>query len=198
MIDTDAYDYAFIDFIAAHSLGKLFSISLILLIKSKLIWEFNEKHDMSIMHQILIDLQVTDYSELFNSLLIIILSQHDIILEKIWMNCHEILLNMSADKLYFLLRRCDYLWVSTAVLSVKDVSEVNLFLSHWCITTLSKTSVSSVKTSPVKWPSGKPSLSYIFPLHSNLTDSTSDETSTSLREMRHLCALFQMLESLCF
>ena len=37
LIDTDAHDYAFIDFIAAHSLCELFSILPILLIKSKLI-----------------------------------------------------------------------------------------------------------------------------------------------------------------
>ena len=37
LIDTDAYNYAFIDSIIAHSLCKLFSISSILLIKSKLI-----------------------------------------------------------------------------------------------------------------------------------------------------------------
>ena len=50
LTDTDAYNYAFIDFIAAHSLCELFSISPILLIKPKLIWEFNEKHSMSITH----------------------------------------------------------------------------------------------------------------------------------------------------
>ena len=50
LIDTNAHDYAFIDFIAAHSLYKLFLISSILLTKSKLIWEFNEKHSTPIMH----------------------------------------------------------------------------------------------------------------------------------------------------
>ena len=37
LIDINAYNYAFIDFITAYSLCKLFSISSILLIKSKLI-----------------------------------------------------------------------------------------------------------------------------------------------------------------
>ena len=37
LIDINTYDYAFIIFIAAHSLCKLFSILSILLIKSKLI-----------------------------------------------------------------------------------------------------------------------------------------------------------------
>ena len=46
------------------------------------------------------------------------------------MNCHGVLLNMSADKLYFLLRRCDHLRVSTVILSAKDVSKVNLSLGH--------------------------------------------------------------------
>ena len=50
LIDTDAHDYAFIDSIAAHSLCKLFLISPILLIKSKPIWGYNEKHSIPIMH----------------------------------------------------------------------------------------------------------------------------------------------------
>ena len=56
LIVTDAYDYAFIDSIAAHSLCKLFLILSILLIKLKLIWGFNEKHSTPITYQILIDL----------------------------------------------------------------------------------------------------------------------------------------------
>ena len=50
LIDTDAYDYAFIDFIAAHFLCKIFLISSILLIKSKLIWELNREHSTPIIH----------------------------------------------------------------------------------------------------------------------------------------------------
>ena len=83
LIDTDTHDYAFIDFIPAHSLCELFSISLILLIKSKLIWGFNKKHSTPIMHQILINLQMMNHFKLFCLLLIIILDQHDIILKKI-------------------------------------------------------------------------------------------------------------------
>ena len=174
LIDISTYDYAFIDSIAAHSLCELFLILPILLIKSKLIWEFNEKHSISITRQILIGLQVTDHSKLSCLLLIIMLSQHDLILEKTWMNYHGVLLNMSADKLHFLLRRCDHSEVSTVILSAKNVSEVNLSLSHWRITTPPKTlissvkvssiKVSSVKTFSVKRPLGKPSLSYLPPL----------------------------------
>ena len=76
---------------------------------------------------------------------------------------------MSADELYFLLRRCDYLRAPTVVLSAKDIPEVNLSLSHWCVTIPFKTSVSlvkvpSVKTFPVKWPLDKLSLLYLPPL----------------------------------
>ena len=38
---------------------------------------------------------------------------------------------------------------------------------------------------------------HIFCLHSDLTDNASDETQTSPKEMRYLCALFQMPGSLC-
>ena len=159
---------AFIDSIAAHSLFKLFLILSISLIKPKLIWGFNEKHDTSIMHQILIGLWVTDHFKLSCSLLIIMLSQHNLILEKIWMNHHRVLLNMSADELHFLLGRCDHSKVSTAVLSAKNVSEVNLSSGYKRTATplktlISSVKVSSVKTFPVKWPSGKPSLSYLPP-----------------------------------
>ena len=169
MIDISAYDYAFIDSITAHSLCELFSISSISLIKPKPIWGFNEKHSTPIMHQILIDLQITDHSKLFCSLLIIMLSQHDIILGKTWMNHHGVLLNMSADELHFLPKRCDYLRAPIAVFTVKDVPEVNLSPGPWRTTTPSKTSassvkVSAVKTSSVKQPSGKPSLLYLSPL----------------------------------
>ena len=46
------------------------------------------------------------------------------------MNCHRVLLNMSADKLHFLPKRCDYLKVSTVILTVKNVPKVNLFSGH--------------------------------------------------------------------
>ena len=173
LIDISAHDYAFIDSIAAYSLCELFSILSILLIKSKLIQGFNEKHNTSIMHQILIGLQVIDHFKLFCSLLIITLSQHNIILKKIWINCHRILLNMSVNELYFLLRRCDHLRVSTVISTVKDVSKVNLFSGYQRIATPSKTSVSSIKVSSVKvssvkissvkHSSDKPSLSYLPP-----------------------------------
>ena len=46
------------------------------------------------------------------------------------MNHHRVLLNISADELHFLPERYDHLRAPTVILTVKDVSEVNLFLSH--------------------------------------------------------------------
>ena len=43
------------------------------------------------------------------------------------MNCHGVLLNMSVNKLYFVLRQCDHPGALTAVSTVKDVLELNLF-----------------------------------------------------------------------
>ena len=199
MINISAHDYAFIDFIVTHSLCKLFLISSILLIKSKLIWKFNEKHSTSITHQIMIGLWVTDHFKLFCLLLIIMLSQHDLILKKIWMNCHRVLLNISVNELHFLLRRCDHSEVFTAVLPVKNLLKVNLSLSHWRITMLFKTLVSLIKIFSVKISSVSglqiSCLSYTFFLLRDLTDSTSDETLTFLRKRRYLCACFQMSKS---
>ena len=74
LINISTHDYAFIDSIAAHFLCELFSISPILLMKSKLIWGFNKKHGTPITHQILIDLWVINHSKLSCLLLIIMLS----------------------------------------------------------------------------------------------------------------------------
>ena len=82
------------------------------------------------------------------------------------MNHYGVLLNMSVDKLYFLPGRYDHPEALTAVLPAKDIPEFNLSSDHWCTATSPKTlvspvKVSSVKTSPVKRPSGKLSLSYL-------------------------------------
>ena len=106
---------------------------------------------------------MTDHFKLFCPLLIITLGQHDVILGKTWMNRHRVLLDMSTDELRFLLGRCDHLEAPSAVTTFKDVPEVNLSPGHRRTATPSKASVSSVKPSLVKLPTGKSSLSYLSP-----------------------------------
>ena len=73
------------------------------LAKEKLIREYDEKLTKKIIiHKILFNLTVKSYKKLTISMLITDINHHDIILEKLWMNKNEILLDMQNDVIIFL------------------------------------------------------------------------------------------------
>ena len=108
LIDTDATDYAFINKEIAQLVCNMLNMKLVFLLKSKSLTEFDDRHASSIIHVIYFKLTINLHFELTASLLIIDLNNHPIILEKSWMNRHEIILNMTYDKLIFKSFRCNH------------------------------------------------------------------------------------------
>ena len=108
LIDIDATDYAFIDREIAQLVCNMLSMKFVSLLKSKLLIEFDDRHISSIIHVIYFKLTIELYFELIVLLLIIDFDSHSIILEKSWMNKHEIILNIIYDKLIFKSFRCNH------------------------------------------------------------------------------------------
>jgi len=77
-------------------------IQLIQLAKEKLIREYDGKLMRKIIiHKILLNLTVESHKKLTVSMLIADIDHHDVILEKLWMNKNEILLDMRNDVIVF-------------------------------------------------------------------------------------------------
>ena len=108
LINIDATDYAFIDKEIAQLVCNMLSMKFVSLLKSKSLIEFDDRHVSSIIHVIYFKLTIELHFELTALLLIIDLSNHSIILKKSWMNKHEIILNMTYDKLIFKSFKCNH------------------------------------------------------------------------------------------
>jgi len=73
-----------------------------LLVKKKLIWDYDEKLAKKIItHKILFNLMIESYKKLTMLMLITDIEHHEVILSKLWMNKNEILLNMKHDTIVF-------------------------------------------------------------------------------------------------
>ena len=70
--------------------------------------KFDDRYVFSITHVIYFKLTINLHFEFTTSLLIIDLNNHSIILEKSWMNKHEVILNMIYNKFIFKSKRCNY------------------------------------------------------------------------------------------
>ena len=83
LVDTDATEYAFINEMTAHIICENLEISLISLLKSKSVKDFDEHLTKQLItHAIYSGLTVQDHSELTALMLITPLRHHLIILEK--------------------------------------------------------------------------------------------------------------------
>ncbi len=102
LIDTEAADYSFIDELIAQNVYDHLQIELLSLIKLKSIREFDDHYAKKlIIHAIYLNLTVQDHMKCFVSMLITQLSQHQMILEKTWMNKIEITIDIRNDHLQF-------------------------------------------------------------------------------------------------
>jgi len=102
LIDTEAVDYSFIDELIAQNVCDHLQIKSLSLIKLKSIKEFDDHYAKKLItHAIYSNLTVQDHMKHFTSMLITRLSQHQIILEKTWMNKIEITIDMRNDRLQF-------------------------------------------------------------------------------------------------
>ncbi len=102
LIDTEAADYSFINELIAQNVCDHLQIKSLSLIKLKSIREFNDHYAKRLItHAIYLNLIVQDHMKRFVFMLIIRLDQHQMILEKTWMNKIEMTIDMRDNRLQF-------------------------------------------------------------------------------------------------
>ncbi len=102
LIDIEAADYSFIDEVIAQIVCDQLQIELLTLIKAKSIREFDDHYAKKLItHAIYLNLTVQDHTIDTASMLITRLDQHQIILEKTWMNKIDLVIDMRIDFLRF-------------------------------------------------------------------------------------------------
>ncbi len=102
LIDIEAADYSFIDEVIAQIVCDQLQIESLTLIKTKSIREFNNHYAKKlIIYVIYSNLTVQDHMIDTASMLITRLDQHQIILEKTWMNKIDLVIDMQIDFLRF-------------------------------------------------------------------------------------------------
>jgi len=147
LIDTEAADYSFIDELIAQNVCDHLQIESLSLIKLKSIRKFDDHYAKKlIIHAIYSNLTVQDHMKRFVSMLITRLDQHQMILEKTWMNKIEMTIDMKDDLLQFssfeAYIKASIKAHSTVLLSKKIVIEQKSSTS----TQILKRSISSVVT----------------------------------------------------
>ncbi len=102
LIDIEAADYSFIDELIMLNVCNHLQIESLFLIKLKSIRKFNDHYAKKLItHAIYSNLTVQDHIKHFIFMLIAWLNQHQMILEKTWMNKIEIMIDMRNDHLQF-------------------------------------------------------------------------------------------------
>jgi len=101
-IDTEAADYSFIDELIAQNVCDHLKIKSLSLIKLKSIRKFDDHYAKKLItHAIYLNLTVQDHTIDTASMLITRLNQHQMILEKTWMNKIDLVIDMQIDSLRF-------------------------------------------------------------------------------------------------
>ncbi len=103
LIDIEAADYLFIDEVIAQIVCDQLQIKLLTLIKAKSIQEFDDHYAKKLItHVIYSNLTVQDHTIDTASMLITWLNQHQMILEKTWINKINLVIDMQINFLWFL------------------------------------------------------------------------------------------------
>ncbi len=102
LIDIKAADYSFIDEVITQIVCDQLQIESLTVIKAKSIQEFNDHYIKKlIIHVIYLNLTVQDHMIDTASMLITWLNQHQMILEKTWMNKINLVIDMQINFLQF-------------------------------------------------------------------------------------------------
>ena len=108
-LNIDCTDYSFIDQDLAQIICDKLDMCLVFLFQSRNVKGFDDQmFFIFIIHVLYSILIVQNHIEFIIFMLIISLNQHQIILEKLWMNSHEVMLNMQFDQLSFKFDACDH------------------------------------------------------------------------------------------
>ena len=143
LINIDITEYTFIDKIKAQIVYDNLNIELIFLFKSRSIKSFDNKLIRQLItHMINSLFIVQSHIKSLCSILITKLSNYSIIIDKSWMNKHEIILNIMYDKLIFVSDRCFYWETSQVELNCNSISSIKL-------SSLIKASIDSSSSSTV-------------------------------------------------
>ena len=113
LFDTGATGIAFVDVAIACHVCKVLQISFIPLAKPKLVRGFDGQPAPDITHAIYPTLTMQDYSKLLAPMLVTKLGQHSLILDKLWMQKHGVIIDISCDKITFWPSHCQHLTVKT-------------------------------------------------------------------------------------
>ncbi len=102
LIDSDSVTHMLIHTNLVNKVCEKLKIQSISLIKEKLIRDYDEKIFKKIItHKILFNLIIKSHKKLTVSMLITDINHHKVILNKLWMNKNEILLNMQNNVIVF-------------------------------------------------------------------------------------------------
>ncbi len=102
LIDIEAADYSFIDEAITQIVCDQLQIESLTLIKAKSIREFDDHYAKKLInHVIYLNLMIQDHTVNIASMLIIQLEQHQMILEKTWMNKTDLVIDMWINSLQF-------------------------------------------------------------------------------------------------
>ncbi len=102
LINSDFIIYTLIHTRLVNKVCKKLKIQSILLVKEKLIQDYDEKiFKKVIIHKILFNLTIESHKKLTVLMLIVDIKHHKVILDKLWMNKNEILLNMQHNIIVF-------------------------------------------------------------------------------------------------
>ena len=106
LVNTDVTEFAFIDEKIAQLICEKLQINLVILSWLKHVNEFDDRLTKFIIHVIYSTLIVQNHSELSILMFITKIDSHSLILDKSWMNTHEVMLNMQTNKIIFKTDRC--------------------------------------------------------------------------------------------
>ncbi len=144
LIDTEAADYLFIDELIAQNVCDHLQIKSLSLIKLKSIREFDDHYAKKLItHAIYSNLTVQDHMKRFVSMLITRLSQHQMILEKTWMNKIEVTIDMRDDRLQFSDSKTH---IDASLISLSVIKKITIEQKSSISTQILKRSISSVVT----------------------------------------------------
>ncbi len=142
LIDIEAADYSFIDELIAQNVCDHLQIESLSLIKLKSIRKFDDRYAKKLItHAIYSNLTVQDHMKRFVFMLIIQLSQHQMILEKTWMNKIKITIDMRNDRLQFSDSKTH---IDASSISLSVIKKIAIKQKSLISTQILKTSISSV------------------------------------------------------
>ena len=128
LMNTNIIEYVFIDEKTAQLICKTFQIISVMLSRSKLVSEFDDRKIKFIIHVIYFTFMMQNHSKIIIFMFIIKIEIHSLILNKFWINVHEIILNMKNDKIIFKLDRCFYFEIFE---TLKVKNERSIFLEKY-------------------------------------------------------------------